>query len=73
MSSIGNIIAFHVYSESNVVYKWSLYRRHASGEEEFLESCAFNLREIVVNYILPLRGETASMINSTIGNDFHEK
>jgi hypothetical protein len=26
-----NTIRFHLYSESNVVYKWSLYKLHGSG------------------------------------------
>jgi hypothetical protein len=31
------------------------------------------LKEIVANYILPLRNETQNTINSSIANDFHEK
>lgn len=53
-----------------MVYKWSLYRCHPSGEEEFLESCAFNLKELVANYILPHRMDSP---DSILANDFHEK
>jgi hypothetical protein len=72
LSSEKNIIRFHLFSESNVVYKWSIYKRHPSGEEEFLESCAFNLRDVVANYILPHRGDQHTL-ESVLPNDFHEK
>lgn len=53
LQSPKNIIPFRLFSQDNVVYKWSIYRRFDSGEEEFLESVTINLKEIVTNFILP--------------------
>jgi hypothetical protein len=56
-----------------VVYKWSVYRRHEGGEEEYLDSCTLNLKEAVNNFIIPQNGPASHSNSSIISLGFISK
>jgi hypothetical protein len=72
LKSFDNIINFRLYSQSNVIYQWSVYRLHEGGEEEYVDSCAINLKEIVTNFIIPQKSSGShsneSLITLSFGN-----
>jgi hypothetical protein len=55
-----------------VVYQWSAYQLHDNGEEEFKDCCTINLKDLVVNFILPQKSQNSrsreSLINLSFGS-----
>lgn len=44
LTSIKSLIPFRLFTEKNVVYKWSIYHHYDNGEQEFVESGTINLK-----------------------------
>ena len=68
-----NIVNFRLFSPKNVVYKWSVYRKCDTGEEEYLDTCTLNLREAVNSFVLPQNNLASHSNSSLISLGFIEK
>ena len=72
LKSFENIINFRLFSQTNVIYQWSAYTVNENGEEEYIDSCAINLKEIVTNFIIPQKSpglhSMESLITLSFGN-----
>lgn len=70
LKTFDNIINFRLFSQSNVIYQWSAYIVHEGGEEEYVDCCAINLKDIVINFIIPQKSLASHSIESLITLSF---
>ena len=47
VKNISHLIMLRIFSLNNLTYRWSLYKKHDSGQEEYLESCPVDFKAII--------------------------
>ena len=47
VKNISHLITLRIFSLNNLTYRWSLYKKHDSGQEEYLESCPVDFKAVI--------------------------